>query len=303
MRILITGATGLVGSKIREFCREKDIGINYLSHSKSKLKKQPGYQGFYWNPKTGEIDIACLEGVTAIINLAGANLFNPWTKKYKKAILDSRIDSLELLYKTLKNNPHEIRQLVSASAIGIYPSSYQKLYSEDDAIAEHSFLIDVIKKWEAAADHFADLGMEVAKLRTGMVLGNEGGAFPVLKLPVKFFVGAPLGNGKQWQSWIHVCDLARIYLFAVERNLDGVYNAVAPNPVNNEELTEAIAKHMKRRLWMPKIPGNLIKAAMGEMGSIALSSQLVSSEKIQRMGFMFLYANINKALGDLIEKQ
>lgn len=302
MRILITGATGLVGSKIREFCGQKEIGINYLTHSREKLEKQPGYRGFYWHPKTGEIDTACLEGVSAIINLAGANLFRPWTKKYKKTILESRVDSLNLLHKTLQNHPHEVKNLVSASAVGIYPSSYQKLYSENHAIAENSFLIKVVKEWEAAADRFFNLDIRVTKLRTGIVLSNEGGAYPLMKLPVKLYLGAPLGTGRQWQSWIHIDDLARMYLFAIEHNFEGVYNAVAPNPVNNKELTEAIARRMNKPILLPKIPGFLMKTLMGEMGSLALSSQLVSSEKIEQMGFGFWYGKINKAIGELVKK-
>lgn len=305
MRILITGATGLVGSKIREFCARKEIEINYLTHSREKLEKQHDYQGFYWNPKAGEIDVACLDGVSAIINLAGANLFRPWTKKYKKTILDSRLDSLNLLYKTLQDHPHQVRNLVSASAVGIYPSSYEKLYFENEAVAKSSFLTEVVKKWEAAADRFSNLAIDVVKLRTGIVLSKDGGAYPLMRLPVKLYVGAPLGSGRQWQSWIHLDDLARMYLFALGVNSpyssvsEGVYNAVAPHPVNNKELNQAIAKHLKRPLWLPKIPAILIKTLMGEMGEIALSSQLVSSEKIQEKGFEFWFPNINKAVAEI----
>ena len=131
MRILITGATGLVGSEITRLCHENGKNVNFLTTSKGKIEKSESYRGYYWNPSTGEIDVKCLEGVGAIINLAGASVFQPWTASNKKKILKSRTDSLNLLHRTLKSNPHEVGQLVSASAIGIYPSSRSKMYEED----------------------------------------------------------------------------------------------------------------------------------------------------------------------------
>lgn len=300
MRILITGATGLIGSKITEYCRQRGIEVNYLTHNRSKIKEEPNFQGFYWNPQTGEIDVKCLEKVDAVINLAGANLFKIWTKSYKKELIDSRVDSLNLLFKTLKNNKHQVKQLVSASAIGIYPHSFQKIYDETDPQAANSFLGKLIQKWEKAAGQFSTIGIDVAILRTGMVLAKNGGALPIFKLSVNSYLGAPLGTGKQWQSWIHVSDVARIYLFAILQNLDGVYNAVSPNPVTNEEMTNAIAENLKKPLWLPKIPAPLLKLFMGQMATVALSSQLVESKKIQQMGFEFYYSNINKALEDLL---
>ena len=303
MRLLITGATGLVGTEIIRHCHEKGINVNYLTTGKEKIQKQQNYTGFYWNPSSGEIDSACLEGVGAIINLAGASIFTPWTKSNKKKILNSRLDSLNLLYKALQEKKHEVGQIVSASAVGIYPSSFQKMHYEDEKEVDRSFLGRVIQKWEAAAERFNHLGLRVAKVRTGMVLGNGGGALPQMERPLKYNMGTSLGSGKQWQSWIHVNDLARIYLHIISNGLTGTYNAVAPNPVTNSTLTEQLARTMGKTVWLPKVPAAALKLVMGEMSSVILSSQLVSSEKIEKTGFNFHFINLKTAFEDLWNKK
>ncbi|UZH54620.1 TIGR01777 family oxidoreductase [Salinimicrobium tongyeongense] len=303
MRILITGATGLVGSEITRLCHEQGINVNFLTTSKGKIEKGETYRGYYWNPSTGEIDVKCLEGVGAIINLAGASVFQPWTKSNKEKILNSRLDSLNLLHKTLEHNAHQVGQLVSASAIGIYPSSRSKMYEEKDTVVAGDFLGEVSQKWERAADKFGDLDLRVAKVRIGIVLSQDGGALPQIMKPVKLNLGAPLGSGKQWQSWIHIKDLARIFLFIINNGLEGVYNGVAPNPATNEELTKEIAYALNKKLWLPKVSGLALKAVMGEMSGVVLGSQLVSSSKIQEKGFEFLYVNLSPAIADLLNKK
>lgn len=303
MRVLITGATGLVGSRITALCQNKGIKVSYLTHSKDKLQKKDNFKGFYWNPGKGEIDSACLDGVGTIINLAGANIFQPWNDKNKKKILNSRIDSLNLLYKTLRENEHEVGQLISASAVGIYPSSKQKMHFEDEKDVAKTFLGNVVHQWEVAADQFKELDLRVSKVRIGLVLSNEGGALPQMERPIKYNVGTALGSGLQWQSWIHIHDLARIFLHIMEKGLTGVYNGVAPNPVTHQDLMEQLAKIMGKSLWLPKIPTFLLKAAMGEMSSVVLESQLVSSKKILETGFNFHFINLQLAFQDLWKKK
>lgn len=303
MRILITGATGLVGSEITRLCHERGINVNYLTTSRGKIEKNETFQGFYWNPSKGEIDEKCLEGVGAIINLAGASVFQPWTASNKKKILNSRIDSLDLLYKTLKEYPHEVGQLVSASAIGIYPSSATKMYEEKDTVVAKDFLGKVSEKWEAAADSFRDLDLRVAKVRIGIVLSDDGGALAQIIKPVKLNLGAPLGSGKQWQSWIHIRDLARLFLYLITQGLTGTYNGVAPNPATNEELTKEVARALDKKIWLPKVPSVALKLAMGEMSGVVLGSQLVSSGKIQEEGFEFNYVNLRPAIQHLLNKK
>ena len=299
MRVLITGATGLVGSEISQLCRERNIGVNYLTTSKSKIEKKDDYQGFYWNPSKAEIDPACFENVGAIINLAGANVFRRWTDRARKKILKSRINSTKLLYTTLKNNEHEVGHIVSASAIGVYPHSYDKMYYEDEKNLDNNFLGEVVQKWEAATDEFSQLGLRVAKVRIGLVLGNDGGALPKLEQVVKMNFGAVLGKGKQWQSWIHINDLARIFLHIVQNGLPGVYNGVAPNPVTHKDLMQELARSLNRKIWLPKVPAFVLKGIMGEMACTILSSQLVASKKIEDTGFSYHYTNLQKALDDL----
>lgn len=295
MRVLITGATGLIGSEIVDLCMEKKIRVSYLTTSRSKIKKRDDYRGYLWDPSKGEIDENCLDEVGAIINLAGENIFRRWTEKAKKKILNSRINSTKLLFNTLKNNEHEVGQYVSASAIGVYPHSYSKMYYEDEKNLNNDFLGQVIQQWENAADEFRQLDIRVAKVRIGLVLGKDGGALPKLSQVIKMNIGAVLGKGKQWQSWIHVRDLARLFLHVVENGLTGVYNGVAPYPVTHKELMYELANSMDKKIWLPKVPPFVLKAVMGEMACTILSSQLVASKKIEETGFTFAHTNLKKA--------
>ena len=301
MGILITGATGLIGSEITRLLHENGIDINYLTTSRSKIEKRDNYKGFYWNPSKGEIDTKCLEGVGAIINLAGTSVFQPWTSSNKKKILRSRIDSLDLLYKTLEENEHEVAHIVSASAIGIYPSSTHKMHYEEEKEVADNFLGEVSEKWESAAQKFSNLGLRVAIVRIGIVLAADGGALPQIARPIKYNVGTALGSGAQWQSWIHVRDLARLFLFLISNGAEGVYNGVAPNPVTNEDLTREVANVMDKKVWLPKVPSFALKLVMGEMSSVVLGSQLVSSKKVEDEGFNFLFVNLRQAIKDIYE--
>ena len=299
MRVLITGATGLIGSELSSLCRENGIQVNYLTTDKSKIKKEETYKGFYWDPKNEQIEKGCIEGVKTIIHLAGASIAEPWSNSYKKKILKSRTETAALLYKTLKENEHQVENFISASAIGVYPSSEQKLYSEDDEVVADNFIGEVVRKWEAAADEFENLGLDVAKIRVGLVLAEDGGMLEKIKKPISLNMGAALGSGKQWQSWIHIEDLAGIFFFAIKNELTGVYNAVAPNPVTNKELTKELARKMGKSIWLPNVPKFALKGLLGEMSQIVLSSQLVSSKKIEEVGYNFKYTNLSRALADL----
>ncbi len=300
MRVLITGATGLVGTHLTNLFLQKGIEVNYFTTSKDKIKRLQGFQGFYWNPDTGEIDNSALENVKVVIHLAGASIAKRWTESYKKEIIDSRVNSAQLIYDTLENSDHEVIRFISASGIGIYPDSLVHLYTEENVAVDDSFVGEVVERWEAAAMKFIDIGINVSIVRLGMVLAKEGGALPKLKEPTAFNAGAPLGSGKQWQSWIHIEDIAGIFNYVMENELEGIYNGVAPNPVTNKELVECVAKNMGNSVWLPRIPSVALKIALGEMSRIILSSQLVSSEKIEKAGYDFKYKNLSKALEDLI---
>ncbi|TVZ25630.1 hypothetical protein JM83_0556 [Gillisia sp. Hel_I_86] len=300
MRILITGATGLVGSRIAKKCLAKGFEVNYLTTSKDKIENKAGFKGFYWDPSNYEIDPHCLDGVDAIFHLAGASIAKRWTSSYKKEILASRVVTANLLFNTLKSTNHSISQFISASAVGIYPSSYLNLYNEEDEKRDDSFLGEVVEKWELAADKFKELNIKVAKVRTGLVLAEDGGALQKMKEPADFNLGAAFGSGKQWQSWIHIEDLANLYMHILETGLEGIYNGVAPNPVTNNELMEGIAKQLDKNVWLPNVPAIALKVALGDMSTVVLSSQLVSSDKIENTGFSFKYKNLTKALENLL---
>ncbi|MAM18639.1 MAG: TIGR01777 family protein [Gramella sp.] len=301
MRVLITGATGMVGSRLSDLCLEKGMEVHYLTTGKSKIQKKENYKGFYWNPDTGEIEAGCLEGVDTIVHLAGASIAEPWTSSYKKQIIKSRVATANLLFETLKKQENEVENFISASAIGVYPSSLQKLYFEDDAAVADNFVGEVVRKWEAAADQFEKIGLDVAKIRIGLVLAEEGGMLEKIKKPISLNMGAALGSGKQWQSWIHVEDLAGIFLFAIQNHLSGTFNAVAPNPVTNKELTKELAKQMGKSIWLPNVPKFALKTLLGEMSQIVLSSQLVSCKKIDSAGYNFKYHQLSRALADLTD--
>lgn len=300
MRVLITGATGLIGSRITQLCHEKGIKVNYFTTSKDKIESKPNYRGFYWNPREKELDPEAFKGVTAIINLVGESIAQRWTSEQKKKIVNSRVETAALLFNSLQHNDHHITHFISASAIGIYPSSLEKLYTEENTGVDDSFVGEVVVKWEEAADNFRDLGMDVAKIRIGLVLAEDGGILEKLKEPANFNVGAPLGSGKQWQSWIHINDIAGIFLFTLENKLEGIYNAVAPNPVTNKELVHQVASKMGKSVWLPNVPAFALKLILGEMSRLVLSSQLVCSNKIEEEGYQFEFTNLPKALEDLM---
>lgn len=302
MKVLITGATGLVGSELVSLLLKKGIHINYLTTSEDKLQNEKQYNGFLWNPDKGEIDESVLDGVDAIIHLAGATISKRWTEKYKQEILESRILSTNVLYNVLKNKPNEVKQFICASAIGIYPDSRTEVYSEDDTRVDALFLGKVTEKWEEAVNQIERLGITVAKVRTGLVLSGKGGALVEMAKPVKFGLGAAFGDGEQYQSWIHLRDLVHIYYFILTEELGGVYNAVAPYPVSQNILMKAIAKVLDKPYFIPNIPKFVMELILGEMHILLLSSQNVSARKIIDEGFQFRYLSLEKALTSALKK-
>ncbi|MFI2744401.1 TIGR01777 family oxidoreductase [Zhouia sp. PK063] len=305
MKILITGATGLVGSEIVKVCKAENIQVNYLTTRKSKIQHTENYQGFYWNPQKRNIDLKCFEGVDAVINLAGVPIAQRWTSKARKKILTSRVDALHILkegIERLKGN-HQIKSFVTASAIGIYPDSLTNLYNEAFEKVDDSFVGEVVKKWEAAANELGKFNFSLAKIRIGLVLSNKAGVLQEYAKPIKLGIGAPFGSGEQWQSWIHINDLAELFLFAIKHQLSGVFNGVAPNPITNETLTKKIAEALHKPLFMPKIPKALMFTVLGNMAYVIFSSQRVSAKKIEMKNFHFRYSNVSEALKDILQEK
>ena len=301
MKVLVTGATGLIGTELVSLLLQNGISVNYLTTSKNKIVNELNYNGFYWSPEKGIIDENCLMEVDSIINLAGANISKRWTNSYKQEIIESRLLSSALLFNAIKNNPNQVKQIVSASGTSIYPNSDTVIYDENSTQVNNSFLGNVVIKWEESTDKFASLGLKVCKLRTGIVLSTKGGALVEMLKTIKIGLGSSFGSGKQIQTWIHIHDIASLYYFAIKNNLDGVYNAVSPNPVSNEELTFTIAKVLKKPLFMPSIPKFIMKLILGEMHELLFENRNLSAKKIIDKGFVFKYKTIDEALKNILK--
>lgn len=302
MKILVSGATGLVGSVLLEQAIAQGHEIHFLTTRKNQLDTISEAKGFYWNPKKNEIDFKCFEGVEVLIHLAGASISQRWTTKNKKEILDSRVDGTNLLVNTLKqfDGNHQLKQVVAASAIGIYPSSFSSVYTEEYTPQSNSFLEEVVIAWEKAVDGFARLGIKLCKLRIGLVLTAKGGVLGPLKIPTWFGLGAAFGNGQQTQSWIHVDDLVNLSLQAATDQWEGIFNAVSPQPVSQKEFTRTLAKAMRRPYFMPSLPQLPIRLVMGEMSTLIFNSQNVSAAKVVQKGFMYQYPDLFPAIKSLL---
>lgn len=303
MKLLITGATGLVGRKLTKNLLDNGFEIHYLTTGKSKTNVLPGARGFYWNPQKNKIDLASFTGVDTIIHLAGSTVSRRWTKTYKEKIYSSRIKSTQLLVQGLEDHEgvHQVKQIVSASAIGIYPSDFDRFYDETVVGNPVSFMEKVVFDWEKEIDVFCSKGLKVTKLRIGLVLSESGGVLGTLKRPTYFGMGAAFGNGNQGQSWIHMDDLVGIFLKAVIDRWEGVFNAVAPNPVSQSAFIAALSRAMKRPYFLPSIPAFLIRLGAGEMSDLVLDSHWISSQKVIDKGYSFQFNDIQNALNDLIK--
>ena len=301
--VVITGGTGLIGTALTKALAVKGYNVIILSRSS---KQSPGKNIFYavWDLTKQTIDEDAIKNADYIVHLAGANVGEKrWTEKRKREIVDSRVDSGNLLVKALKDIPNKVRAVISSSAMGYYGPDSQipnpKPFIETDK-PYNDFLATTVVKWEAAIEPVTDLGKRLVFLRTGIVLSNEGGAYKEFKKPLKFGMALILGSGKQTVSWIHIDDLVRLYIEAIENDKwSGVYNAVSPNPVSNQQLINEMAKQAKGVHVHAKVPSIVLKVALGEMSIEVLKSTTVSSEKIHQEGFRFLYPAIGDAVASL----
>lgn len=300
MKVLITGATGLIGQEIVRQCHAQNIAVNYLTTNRSKIDHKHNYKGFYWNPKTEEIDLNCFNAVDVIINLAGSPITKRWTTSNKKQILESRLAALKILHDTIKSEKIKIKHIVSASAIGIYPDSIDHICNENHQKRGDKFLSKVVVQWENQAMEFKQLGIEVTIIRIGIILSKKGGALKSFLKPIRNFIGPQFGNGEQWLSWIHIEDLASIFLFVFSKRAYGIYNGVAPNAVKQKELIKTIAKSLRKPIVTIAVPKFLLKLFLGEMSNLVLGSQKVSAKKIEDSGFSFKYKHLNTALQNLL---
>lgn len=295
----ITGATGSVGKAVVSKLLQTGHEVRVLSTRKSLVWQ--GVQTFYWNPADGVIDLAALEGAHHLIHLAGATVSKRWTAKYKQEINDSRVYTTQTLIDALQKISNGPISCVSASAIGIYGSDFQRTMVETDPPAD-DFLATVTRTWENYTAKLGNENRRSVQLRIGIVLDKGAGVLGQLVPLAKAFIASPLGSGKQWTSWIHVHDLARMFIYAAMNDLpSGAYNAVAPQPTTNKELTKAICKTLKRPMLLPPVPGFMLKLVLGQMATLALMSQKVSNEKIVSTGFTYEHEDLHEALAHLLK--
>lgn len=296
-RILITGGSGNLGRALSASLLKKGYEVCHLSRSEGK---NPDIATFIWDVNACTIDERCIEGVDTIIHLAGAGIADSrWTDKRKVEIIKSRTDSIALIYALLKRLPHTIKTVISASASGFYSDRGNELLTED-APPINDFMSNCCALWEQAVDDGNGLGLRIVKFRTGVVLDKDSGGLQKIAQPIKLGVGAALGTGKQWISWIALSDVVKMYEFALEKeDLQGVFNMATPNPVTNQELTKAIAHQIKKPLWLPNLPAFTLKLLLGEMSLVVLGSTKMDVSKIKAAGFQFAYANIEHALKNI----
>ncbi|HEX8426364.1 TIGR01777 family oxidoreductase [Hymenobacter sp.] len=301
-KVLISGGTGMIGTRLAEMLIDAGYEVALLSRQASTGH----YRSFRWDLRAGTIDEAAIPYADYVINLAGSSVSDgKWTEERKRDILTSRLGGTALLARELAKAGHHVRAFVSASAIGIYGDSGDRVVNEETIPASASdFLVDVSQKWELAAHDVERLGIRTIITRIGIVLSPEGGALVPLARTVKMMAGAPLGTGRQFMSWIHLDDLCRLLMQMLEEpQWQGTYNAVAPNPVTNKEFTETLASVLHRPLVLPKVPEFALNLMMGEMSEIVLASQRVSAEKVLRQGFTFEYPHLKPALESFYEEE
>ena len=302
--VLITGGTGLVGRRLSELLITRGYRVIILTRA-AKKEKLRGTEYAEWDVKKQTIDIAAVQSADCIIHLAGAGVVEKrWTAGYKKEILSSRTESSKLLLRTLQDHPNSVKAIISASAIGWYgPDKIPAVPFTETAKAFDDFLGQTCVAWEASTSS-RNNSIRVCRLRTGIVLGKTGGALAEFLKPIRFGIAAILGTGKQVISWIHIDDLCRMYIHAMENEaLHGSYNAVAPVPVSNKELTMMLAEKIKGRFFIPMhVPSFVLKMIMGESSIEVLKSCTVSCDKIKSTGFTFLFPSPEAALKEITGK-
>lgn len=304
--VIITGGTGLVGKRLTAHLVTKGYKVIILSRKAINDSNNQSVQYATWDIDRQTIDEQAIQTADYIIHLAGAGVMDRrWTASYKKEILNSRVKSSQLIAESLKKYPNKVKAVVSASAIGWYgaDSDPARPFVEDD-VPSTDFLGQTCTAWEKSISVAADSGARLCILRTGIVLSNEGGALAEFIKPLRFGLAAILGNGHQMISWIHIDDLCRLFIFAMENNtMKGSYNAVTGMPVSNKQLTLTLAKIKRGRFFIPFfVPAFLLKMILGEGSIEVLKSTTVSNAKAMAAGFTFLYPSIETAMANLCEK-
>lgn len=297
MNILMSGGTGLVGKSLVKELTKKGHNVRILQRKETNNPNE-----FYWDLKSQFIDDKAFENLDCIIHLAGASISKRWTAEYKKELYSSRIDTANLLKKYCIKNNVQLQSFISASGINYYGTfTSDQILDENSGIIHKDFLANLCIEWEKAAENFSNISKRVVCLRTAMVLAKNEGAFPMLKKTVDFNIASAVGSGKQWMNWIHIDDLVKMYIFAVENeNLNGNFNAVADEIPTNKNFMKSLAQ-ISNKFFLPlNVPSFVLNIIFGEMSEIILEGTKASNKKIKSQGFDFKYSAIEKAFKDLI---
>lgn len=303
-RVIITGATGFIGKALCRRLAERGYEIIALSRNLEKGKGVLGkdVQVVEWNGKNSQGWLSYVEGAQALLNLAGESLASGrWTEEKKQSILQSRLDAGRAVVEAARLAKKKPEVVVQASAIGYYGLRRDEVCDESSAPGQ-GFLSEVSQKWELSTQEVEAQIIRRVTIRTGIVLGREGGAFVRLEKPFRLFMGGPLGSGKQWFSWIHLDDEVNAIIFLMEReDLSGVFNLTAPHPVLQKDFSRTLGKVMKRPSWLP-VPGFLLRLLFGAMAKeTLLSGQRVVPSRLLDSGFRFLYPELESALKEILE--
>ena len=290
MNILIAGGTGLIGKALTELLRSKGHNVSILSRSS-------GEGLMTWDVKAGKILSDDLSKIEVVINLSGAGIADKnWTKSRKNELLDSRVETTKLLFK-YKDRMPELKHYISASGITCYGNTLnEKGYIESDPFGT-DYISTLVQKWEEAADLFKEF-VPTAKIRTGIVLTDQGGAIEKMIKPMRFGLGAPIASGNQILPWIHINDLTALFSHIIDTQGSGAYNAVSEN-TSNREFTNTLAQSIGKKNWLPAVPGFLLKLVFGEMASLLINGVHVSNKKIKKDGFEFKFPTLRLALENL----
>ncbi len=298
--VLIAGGTGLVGQRLSSMLAERGYVVTHLSRTENL---NATYPTFAWDVDKGFLDERALQNVDYIVNLAGAGVADErWTAERKKQITESRTASNLLISNTLKKIQHQPKAYISAAAIGWYGDSGNELMTEKAEASRVGFLAESCRAWEKSIKNVATtLGIRTVWFRIGIVLSTEGGALPKMLLPFKVGLATYFGDGSQWQSWIHIDDLCAMFIRSIEdEKMDGVFNAVSPNPVTNKYFVKEIKNTFSTPALLLPAPSFALRLAMGEMADVVLGSTKVSCQKMLSIGFEFQFSYLADALRELL---
>jgi uncharacterized protein len=298
--VLISGGTGLLGTRLTELLQAQGYSVSYLSRTKTIV---PNVKVYRWDVSKNYIEEGALENANHIVLLAGAGIADArWTTSRKQELIDSRVDGIELLSRELQSRQYNIKSCVAASGIGFYGADTDNEHLKEDAVSGNDFIAHVTRSWEKASQLISNIGIRTAILRIGVVLSDRGGALPKMAQPARFGLGAAFGSGNQWVSWIHIDDICGMIIDALNNDAwQGVFNAVSPNPVTNDTLQRQISKAVGRPYWLPNVPAPVLKIMLGEMANLIIGGNYVLNHKAANVSnFVYKYPELDKAIEDLL---